>query len=167
MTTTDPKAALGGYEATGSEPQNHPHPGRGEGELLPCPFCGVTPRLTFDDDKTIFYCVQCENDDCLDPVAVRMEREEAIAAWNRRAPSTYGKGERGELRRAESEVEGAMRGLTLLPDDFVALEALWPASKRGSRAEQAYRIIKDRVEGITAYTRDALQALQPIGGRRG
>lgn len=66
---------------------------------------------------------------------------------------------REAARRSLTEVEGALLGLTLLPNDFTALESLWPLSKRGSRAQAAYTTIKQRVEGITAYASDARQAL--------
>ena len=59
-----------------------------DGELLPCPFCGVLPH-THDDCGEGFK-VWCENDDC--PMQVEYMHKavevEAIAAWNERKQPT-------------------------------------------------------------------------------
>ena len=50
-------------------------------KLLPCPFCGSTPKLWGHD-------VQCQTEGCFafDGTGVDYdEQEDAIAAWNRRA----------------------------------------------------------------------------------
>lgn len=64
-------------------------------KLLPCPFCGMTPVVTSYDYKTPKgtvlhrqWRVECEYHGCeVQPTADwhYMSREEAIAAWNRRA----------------------------------------------------------------------------------
>ena len=61
-----------------------------EEKLLPCPFCGGEVQLFKDDwNKYGAYCVECEA-----TVGVHLDKgwrailankEEAIAAWNRRA----------------------------------------------------------------------------------
>jgi hypothetical protein len=52
-------------------------------KLLPCPFCGgPVTMLVF-----IGYSIACNNADCFHPVTLAYgNREDCVAAWNRRAP---------------------------------------------------------------------------------
>jgi hypothetical protein len=50
-------------------------------ELLPCPFCGERPVWEGN-------AIECHNSDCWGPRVGQFEQaEDAVAAWNRRAPS--------------------------------------------------------------------------------
>lgn len=68
-----------------------------------------------------------------------------------------------KLRVAEAEVRLIESISRAVEQDFDALEAAWPQSKRGSRAQKAYDQIKGRWEGVRACARDALAALQQEG----
>jgi len=68
-----------------------------------------------------------------------------------------------KMRVAVSEVELIESITRAVEQDFVALEAAWPQSKRGSRAQKAYDKIKGRWEGVRDCARDALAALQQEG----
>lgn len=58
----------------------------GAPELLPCPFCGGTPRI--DLTTWGFTVVRCLNPDCRASSYHRKERSAAIDAWNTRATPT-------------------------------------------------------------------------------
>jgi len=140
---TAARQGRGGYEAKRSEPQNHPHPGRGEGGALPCPFCASEATATDARDGSFF--VACDG---VHGVLLRgyATKERAIAAWNRRAPTTYGKGERGAVARI------------IDPEAFASTadEPRIVQVRAGTRIREA----EAKADAI-------LQALQPIGGRRG
>ncbi|WP_313104537.1 hypothetical protein [Brevundimonas sp.] len=70
------------------------------------------------------------------------------------------------LRAVESEVELIESIARAVEQDFDALEAAWPRSKRGSRAQKAYDQIKGRWEGVRACACDALAALQAEQGAK-
>jgi Lar family restriction alleviation protein len=53
-------------------------------ELKPCPFCGGTGELEVGSIGRIRLVV-CNNNDCLVEGPIGHSRDEAIAAWNRRA----------------------------------------------------------------------------------
>ena len=63
-------------------------------ELLSCPFCGAVPIIGLWDEAVqkgheYATAIQCSSDlfDCpVNPSVCDYSREEAIAAWNRRAP---------------------------------------------------------------------------------
>lgn len=54
-------------------------------ELLPCPFCGEHAEVyDFKDGR---YLVECSNTNCdvYPYTSIHYDKEDAIAAWNRRA----------------------------------------------------------------------------------
>lgn len=53
-------------------------------EIAPCPFCGLKARLYIGTEGGGSF-VHCHDRCCDGPC--RLNREEAIIAWNRRAPS--------------------------------------------------------------------------------
>lgn len=57
--------------------------------MLPCPFCGSSPVLTFDSDtRGVNYIVCCNNGDCpidLCATAGQQSQEKAISSWNQRS----------------------------------------------------------------------------------
>lgn len=87
----------------------------GLAELLPCPFCGETPRLHTGNipvSGAFIAWVQCHSARCFGPVSSNYGNSpDAIAAWNRRAPASSG--ETGGLVRYAFEKPTG--GLTLLP----------------------------------------------------
>jgi hypothetical protein len=51
--------------------------------LLPCPYCGVLPRMFGAQHILNFESIDCDNDDCtLNPTTGYMLYEEAVTAWN-------------------------------------------------------------------------------------
>jgi len=56
-------------------------------KLLPCPFCNGPAEICYVSGDTAR--VECRGDDCqMDEVYTdRLPKAEAIAAWNRRAPT--------------------------------------------------------------------------------
>lgn len=63
----------------------------------------------------------------------------------------------GPMNRIRVELETISGCAAAVEQDFDALEAAWPQSKRGSRAQKAYDQIKQRWEGVRACVRDALK----------
>lgn len=50
-------------------------------ELLPCPFCGTAAQLMIESS---YYMGGCPNEKCGAGGLMHVERDEAVAAWNRR-----------------------------------------------------------------------------------
>lgn len=75
-------------------------------KMLPCPFCGS--RAELGGYQSSWY-IACTDEDCWARVhgSLWVEREEAIAAWNRRAPT---EGE-SRLRERVKELEAALGSL--------------------------------------------------------
>lgn len=137
---TSARQGRGGDEAKRSEPQNHPHPGRGEGE--PVWAIGSWLSAALDDPKV---CAEMKRD----------INEWFDAGGYRRAPTTYGKGER-EAYRLLTRGDTIQRGDQILLDDCETWGELvgWEIG------------VSYTPDGFVPVRR-ILQALQPIGGRRG
>lgn len=65
-------------------------------ELLPCPFCGSTDPMSYQDEWGCAY-VECQGCDCQGPLISHMKGlneadhlEAARIAWNRRAHTLFG-----------------------------------------------------------------------------
>lgn len=88
-------------------------------ELLPCPFCGETPVL--NHGATDDFDVVCRNRECFGPRTSAFGfSEDAIAAWNRRAPSS----ELLELREAVKATTGVIDQCADVAGSFVPLRIL-------------------------------------------
>ena len=72
---------------------------KGEMQLENCPFCGAAGSLLPSSDHSTAWEGGCSNDDCpIGPNVWELTEAEAIAAWNRRSPSS-----RAEVRREALE----------------------------------------------------------------
>jgi len=116
-----------------SEPKPSQHPIRGDGELLPCPFCG-SGEAAHKDDLTGVWVEQNDHDDtaywaecwaCRSRSDEFQSRSDAIAAWNRRAhpPTSYGKGESIDLMTVKAAflwgyAKGSGGGLSAGEDEW-------------------------------------------------
>jgi Lar family restriction alleviation protein len=88
-------------------------------KLKPCPFCGATAwvatRQVTEFGETIEYVVECQEAPAYCPAANMIgytpNKEDAIAAWNRRAPST---------------IEAAAGSFIAAKDDLIAFERANP-----------------------------------------
>lgn len=59
-----------------------------ERSILPCPFCGTLAELNTASNDHTWWILGCPNVLCyIAPQAQSPDRDEMIAAWNRRAPS--------------------------------------------------------------------------------
>lgn len=104
-------------------------------ELKPCPFCGETTLeldcfgITDDEQPTDWRVTHIADVPCQAWGPECATRDEAIAAWNRRAP-----GWRDELARV---METAHRNPTpLTPETFLAFAARWSAPARIALARE-------------------------------
>lgn len=57
--------------------------------LAPCPFCGCDDIAIIEDrgDNYREWRCDCQNDECIGTTTGKLTRDEAVAAWNRRAPA--------------------------------------------------------------------------------
>jgi len=76
-------------------------------EMLPCPFCGVTPDIeTWHGGKPTKHMVSCVNDECsCAPQCAGQTRTEAIARWNIRTASPAPQERRVVQRRSKTDNE--------------------------------------------------------------
>ena len=71
-------------------------------DALPCPFCGIQPRLVIDALRNM-YRLGCKNSDCnirpLLPILIRQDKPKdllfALEAWNKRADPKKSKSKKG------------------------------------------------------------------------
>ena len=64
-------------------------PNENETELKPCPFCGGKAEIMVDDEEFYIQCKGMPTENCPSNcglIEIFYPKEEAIAAWNRRAP---------------------------------------------------------------------------------
>jgi Lar family restriction alleviation protein len=118
----------------------NPHPIRGEGELLPCPFCGHDGevRQTHDEFSRRRAIVVCRGCDASSEPSIGEAR--AIAAWNRRAhpPTSYeGEGLREALEVAAVQLQLAGGWLRESGDDGQRANTLLNASNKAREALQS------------------------------
>ena len=60
-------------------------------ELLPCPFCGTEGSVWSREGRELVWVAGCHQDGCVAdyPGTEFRSEADAIAAWNRRAPSPH------------------------------------------------------------------------------
>lgn len=105
-------------------------------ELLPCPWCGETPRST---NTNAGWDVVCGNTDCpVEPEAVAFSQAAAEAAWNTRTPpATPGSKPTGEdYAKAIATIENSLTHTT---------HSYWEAAKYILRTAEA--IARQRAGG--------------------
>lgn len=73
-------------------------------ELLPCPFCGGTPKILNDPGLAMYIrCMSCG----IDNNRQLQTEAQAVAAWNRRSPAALN--ERGEGATTVKTYEGPLK----------------------------------------------------------
>ena len=100
-------------------------------ELLPCPFCGGEAALLIDSS---YYAGGCADEECGSATMWHVDRDEAIAAWNRRA-QTQPTGAWDPVSDLEIDSNGITiiadeLGITLGAGNTVFATAEWPEEYR-------------------------------------
>lgn len=128
--------------STASDPKTSQHPIRGEGELLPCPFCGGSDLRVGGDDKWVGAC-------CLTCGAVGPDHYGSTNDWNRRAhPPTSYEGEGLREKVVGAFLVGATAGIL------------------STVSSDPQDVILERMEADAVQYADAiLQALQSASGK--
>ena len=124
-------------------------------ELLPCPFCGITPKTlaTHDDGCHVLCCGDCD----VNPSCSHETMEAAVKAWNTRAPDARVQLLIKALREAREELSRCVFIMNGVPSQQVLMEKLDWSEEHCKSFVQARETGEACVYKIDAALKEAME----------